>query len=389
LNQLLRASANLLAGIIITYLGINAIKEPLPIIIIMCGCIVFAFFINQLRFYVAAITTLSYVLFFHVILFNLYAYSFENIFLTSLSIWFFQVASMAGGYMIEKNRRKVFVQNIIINDQHEIIMEEKTKSKDLFNQKLIHTEKLAAIGSAVAGVAHEVNNPNNSLMLDIETMRKIFGGVLPILNERLADCPDAEIVGFPYGELKKEITALTDRMKRNSERIKRIVMDLRSFAKNEVIMSEDVVINGVVDAALTVADHVITKCTKNFHFDPGEDIPTIKGNVQYMEQLVINLVKNACQALPDFEKGVWVSTVFDKKTNRIVLTVRDDGAGMDDETLKNLFTPFYTTKGKEGTGLGLSICNNIAKIHGGKIEVKSKVHEGTTISVILPVSSVA
>jgi signal transduction histidine kinase len=69
----------------------------------------------------------------------------------------------------------------------------------------------------------------------------------------------------------------------------------------------------------------------------------------------------------------------------IVFTVRDEGCGMDDETRKNIFTPFFTTKGKEGTGLGLSICNNIVKNHSGKIEVESKLGLGTTIRVFLPV----
>jgi signal transduction histidine kinase len=77
--------------------------------------------------------------------------------------------------------------------------------------------------------------------------------------------------------------------------------------------------------------------------------------------------------------------MFEEKARTIVLAVRDEGKGMDDETLKNLFTPFFTTKGKEGTGLGLSICNNIAKSHGGKIEIESTVGQGTTIRVILPV----
>jgi signal transduction histidine kinase len=68
----------------------------------------------------------------------------------------------------------------------------------------------------------------------------------------------------------------------------------------------------------------------------------------------------------------------------VTVSIRDEGKGMDEETLKNIFTPFYTTKGKEGTGLGLSICNNIIKNHSGKIEVKSVLGEGTTVEVVLP-----
>jgi signal transduction histidine kinase len=251
-------------------------------------------------------------------------------------------------------------------------------------KQLAHTEKLVAQGTLVSEVAHEVNNPNNSLMLDIEIMRKIMEGILPVLDDYAADRPGFEISGLPYAELKEEISALGDRMKRNSERIKRIVSDLRLFAKNEVMMTDSVIMNDVVKSGLTVADHVIRKCTKNFHVDLGEDIPVIKGNTQYLEQVIINLVKNACQALSDFEKGVFITTFFDKEINNIVLTIRDEGKGMGPETLENLFTPFITTKGKEGTGLGLSICNNIVKSHGGKIEVESNAGKGTTMRVVLP-----
>jgi signal transduction histidine kinase len=101
-----------------------------------------------------------------------------------------------------------------------------------------------------------------------------------------------------------------------------------------------------------------------------------------LEQVVINIVKNACQALPSVDKAVTIST--SSLENTVVITVADEGKGMDEELVKNIFTPFYTTKGKEGTGLGLPICNNIVKNHGGRIEVKSKVGEGTVVSVVIP-----
>ena len=99
---------------------------------------------------------------------------------------------------------------------------------------------------------------------------------------------------------------------------------------------------------------------------------------------MIIIVKNACQALPSPDKAVSITTSCVENT--VIITVGDEGKGMDEELVKNIFTPFYTTKGKEGTGLGLSICNNIVKNHGGRIEVKSKIGEGTAVSVIIPAS---
>jgi signal transduction histidine kinase len=275
LNQFLCAFGNLLTGTTIAILGIDAIKDPQLVTIFFCGSIVFAFFVIPLRFNIAVVTTLFYVLVYHILLFEFYHYPLENTVLALLSVWFFELVSIARGYISEKNVRRVFLQNMIINSQHDIILKEKEKSEALLKQRIYHMEKLATLGSAVAGVAHEVNNPNNSLMLDVEVIRKILGGFLPVLDSHTHDQEDFEISGVPYSELKQEITALTDRMKRNSERIKRTVADLRSFAKNEVIMSETVLFNEVVVSALSVADHVVKKCTRNFHVVLADNIPAI------------------------------------------------------------------------------------------------------------------
>jgi len=250
--------------------------------------------------------------------------------------------------------------------------------------QLYHAEKLASLGAVVAGVAHEINNPNNSLLLDAQLNEKAWNAVLPILDEHVLNKGEFDIGGYRYGEFKEDFSGLPDRMKRNSERIKRITEDLRSFAKKDISFNEDIDINNVIRSVLSVVEHVTKRSTKNLHVSFGTDVPLIKGNTRYLEQVVINLVKNACQALPSTEKGIFISTSHDSKSNCVAITVRDEGIGMDDIAQKNIFTPFYTTKGVEGTGLGLSICSNIVKSHGGRIEIDSKHALGTTIRVILP-----
>ena len=118
----------------------------------------------------------------------------------------------------------------------------------------------------------------------------------------------------------------------------------------------------------------------------GDNIPVIKGNVQRLEQVVINLINNARQALADEQNGVFVLTNYNEKDREVTITVRDEGKGMDKKTLEHITEPFFTTKGpKEGTGLGLSICNRIIKKHGGTLELDSREGKGTTARVILPV----
>jgi polar amino acid transport system substrate-binding protein len=173
-------------------------------------------------------------------------------------------------------------------------------------------------------------------------------------------------------------------MKRNSERIKGIAEELRSFSKKDVGLNEDVDLNATVRSALAIIEHVIKRSTKKLQIELCEPAPHVRGNALYLEQVIVNLVKNACQSLPDVEKGVFVSTSRDGKSGSVTVSIRDEGKGMDEETLKNIFTPFYTTKGKEGAGLGLSICNNIVKNHNGQLKVNSNPGQGTTVEVILP-----
>jgi signal transduction histidine kinase len=251
-------------------------------------------------------------------------------------------------------------------------------------EQLSHAEKLATLGTVVAGVAHEINNPNNSLLLDTQLNEKAWNAITPILDKHAFDNGEFDIGGYPYNEFKEELAGLSDRMKRNSERIKRITEDLRSFAKKDVDFNEDVEINGLVCSALSVIEHVTKRSTRNLTIELCKENPHVKGNIRYLEQVIINLVKNACQALPSLDKGVFITTTFDKKSNEVYVSVRDEGCGMDEKTIKNIFTPFYTTKGAEGTGLGLSICNNIIKSHNGRIEIESKPEIGTTIRVLLP-----
>ncbi len=260
------------------------------------------------------------------------------------------------------------------------------RESTLHRERLNHAEKLATLGTVVAGVAHEVNNPNNAILLDAQTQRKALGELFPVLDELSESRGDLRICGLEYSQLKEELTKASERLVRNSQRISRIVSDLKALSKKEVDMHEKIDINAVISSAGQVIDHFIRKSTKNYHVDLTANIPPIKGNIQYLEQVIINLIKNACQSLAEMEKGVFVSTRYDPHTKQVIIEIRDQGRGIDSKTLQNLFVPFYSTKGREGTGLGLSICSNIIKSHGGRMEVTSQLDVGTDIRVFLPSS---
>ncbi|MBN1309403.1 MAG: hypothetical protein JXA18_15895 [Chitinispirillaceae bacterium] len=251
--------------------------------------------------------------------------------------------------------------------------------------QLAHIEKLAALGTVVAGVAHEINNPNSTILLDAQTHQQALSSLFGALKEQPLR-REIKIGGYTYDELKDDLLSSAGRMIRNSQRISRIVSNLRSLGRKEVPMNEDVDLNATVVSALGVVDHVVKRSTRTLNLNLAQDIPIIKGNLQHLEQVVINLVRNACQALEDMDQAVTISTAFDATLRMATLIVADEGAGMDEETRRNALVPHFTTKGGEGTGLGLPICKNIVTLHHGTISIESVRGRGTTIRIALPVT---
>jgi signal transduction histidine kinase len=262
----------------------------------------------------------------------------------------------------------------------------KAQNDAMLNQsKLAQAEKLVTLGTIVAEVAHEINNPSHALLLDVQSNEKTWSSVQPFLRERAKEKGDFKIGVFPQDKFQSEMAELSSRMKRNCERIKGVVEDLRLYARKDAQLTEDVNVNKVVESAISVIEDIASKCTKNLHLHLDQSIPLIKGNYRHLEQVIINIVKNACQSLQDINGNVFVSSRYTEKD--IIVEVRDEGRGMDEQTRNNIFMPFYTTKSKDGTGLGLFICMNIVKSHGGRIEVESKVGHGTVVMVILPAAT--
>lgn len=144
-------------------------------------------------------------------------------------------------------------------------------------------------------------------------------------------------------------------------------------------------VNQVLEKSIAMLQNQIRNYTCNFQLTPDPQNSCIRGSFQQLEQVVINLVMNALQSLPDKESGVYVSLFRDQAGENLVIKVRDQGIGMAPETLKQIFDPFFTTRlDSGGTGLGLSICYSIVKEHRGSIEVDSRAGVGTSIYVKIP-----
>ena len=258
----------------------------------------------------------------------------------------------------------------------------------LARQELVEADKLISLGTLVSGVAHEVNNPNHFIMLNLPILRRAWEDARPVLERHAETHPDFRLANLPYAEMREEIPELLDEIIGGAERIRAIVSELRDYSRRaEPTEMGPVDVNEVVRAALTLLANPVKKGTRHFDVVYGDDLPEAQGNARRLEQVVINLILNALQSLPDPERGVRVATRFDPERRHVVVEVRDEGSGIAPEALAHIRDPFYTTRRESGgTGLGLAVSSRIVEEHGGALEYESAVGEGTTARLRVPVS---
>jgi PAS domain S-box-containing protein len=256
----------------------------------------------------------------------------------------------------------------------------------LQHEQLIQADKMASLGILVSGVAHEINNPNNLIMLNTDILTNVWKDALPVLDQYTQTSPELFLNNLPYSLMREEIGALIHGISSGSERIRNIVHELKDFIRSDPgRMDQDVDVKKVVSGAVAIMSNLIKKSTHKFRVDCEDTLPILKGNFQQLEQVAINLISNACQALRSAKEGIIINAIEDKERKLIILTVTDEGEGISKERLSNIMNPFYTTRReKGGTGLGLSVSYSILKAHHGRLIFESSVGQGTRAIVELP-----
>ncbi len=246
--------------------------------------------------------------------------------------------------------------------------------------------RLASIGELAAGVAHEINNPTGMLLLNLDLMSDVFSDFIPVLDGYHANNPDFEPGRIPYATLRKKMPYLLKEMTDAGLRIKRIVEDLKGFVRaEEATKVEAVDVNEVADAAQRLVGYQLRKATGNFTFSRGEGLPPVRGHFRRLEQVVVNLLVNATQALDDRSGGICLSTRLSEDGRWVLIEVQDQGKGVDPAIIDKITDPFFTTRRNDGgTGLGLSLSSRIAEEHSGSIRIYSKVGQGSLVSLQLP-----
>ena len=264
-------------------------------------------------------------------------------------------------------------------------LENTQKESERRRVELMQTHKMASLGTLVSGIAHEINNPNNVVMLNAEILCNLFGQMGPVLEERFRADPEFMLGDRKYREVRGEIPLMLNEVRESSRRITDMIEELRKFGRIEADSRGGVDINAVVNSAIRLMRHEISRHTERFSVELAENLPPVSGSFQKLEQVVINLVNNACQALGDNHRGIHVSTLLSGGGRTVEIRIRDEGRGITAGNLAKLGTPFYTTRSVEGgCGLGLSVSLNIVKEHGGSIVFESEIDKGTLVTVILP-----
>jgi PAS domain S-box-containing protein len=255
-------------------------------------------------------------------------------------------------------------------------------------QQLVQADKMVSLGILVSGVAHEINNPNHAIMSNMAAFTGVWENARPILDRFHRDFGDFVLGGYEYSAYRDTISRMLTDALANSRRIEVIVNELRDFARHSPEAQMTALdVNSVVKSATVLISNLVQKSTDRFSIVCADNLPLVRGNHQRLEQVVINLVQNACHALPSRDKGICVTTSLTPDGGTVAIEVYDEGIGISEENLKHLADPFFTTKRAiGGTGLGLWVSFNIAYEHGGTLTFSSKQGEWTRAVLEVPIA---
>jgi len=248
--------------------------------------------------------------------------------------------------------------------------------------------RLAAVGELAAGVAHEINNPNGMIQMNLGLVADVWNDLQPLLDVAEEKDPSLHLGGLGIMRLRQEFPELLQDMSHASLRIKGIVEDLKGFVRRQEDESQvRVDLNEVFHTAVRLLQNQIRKSGADFREVLALDLPRVNGQFRQLEQVVINLGMNACQAMDRPGCLLEVRTWHDMAAAEVVLVVEDGGRGISPADLQRVTDPFFTTRRTEGgTGLGLSVSSRIVREHGGRLLFRSEVGKGTVVELRLPVA---
>lgn len=268
-----------------------------------------------------------------------------------------------------------------------------TEEKRLEEQKranveaVLRSEKISALGTLMAGMCHEINNPNNVITMNVPLLERIWEEILPIVDKEVKSRNLSKICNMPAGEVLEQVPKLLAGMRRAALRIRDVVKLVRDYTQSGVERAQlkPLNLNEAICDAVELVSNRLVGFAEIVELDLEEDLPEVAGDFRRVEQVLVNLLLNAGESLEGNGGRVYVRTRRVGETGKVELVIEDEGSGIPREILDRIGTPFVTTKGQRGgMGLGISICQRILQDHQAKMRIESEVGKGTRVTVIFP-----
>jgi signal transduction histidine kinase len=280
--------------------------------------------------------------------------------------------TLANQSSIAIENAKAFDEIAKLNETLEARVEERTNELREIQGQLMQAEKMKSLGQLVAGVAHELNNPIGFVHANLQ-----------LLDEYVQKLSDAQARGDDTTRIREAIAKLILRSREGTQRVKKIVQDLRTYSRMDQAEIQDVSLHEEIDRNLALMEprfKTRIRVQKNYG-----DVPRVRCYAGQLNQVFLNLLMNACDAIEE-DGTIQITTL--RIPGGVRLEFTDDGPGIPEEIRSRIFDPFFTTKPVGvGTGLGLSLSHGIIERHGGKISVDSEPGRGTTFAIELPLDA--
>lgn len=251
---------------------------------------------------------------------------------------------------------------------------------------LYQAQKMEALGTLVAGVAHEINNPISLIMFNLPIVRRVWQDVFPLIDLSDDRMARRKFGGFTLAYLHDHFVQLMDDMDMAANRVSKIVKDLKHFSRrSRVSEKEPFAVNEAVSNAVRLAQTTLQKSGVALALDLDDNLPPVYGNLPSIEQIALNILINAIQAI-DHPKGqVGIKTGRKSDDDSIFIAVSDNGRGVPADMAAKMFDPFVTDKqDRGGSGLGLAVSDSLAQAHEGRITYAPAGEQGSVFTVWLP-----
>lgn len=253
-------------------------------------------------------------------------------------------------------------------------------------QQMIRNEKLASLGNMIAGIAHEVNNPNTFISFNVPILIEYIDAMTPIVDAYAENHPDLELANQPYEDFQNDIRVILKNIENGSTRINRIVTNLKAFSrKRDGLKTDRIDLKALIEKIVAMHSSKIANRVASFRVDVSDDLPPLCSDPDIIASITINFLTNATEAADKHNSVVALNVYAENtKTGAVIIEVEDNGCGIEKENMDKIFDPFYSTKSAGGAaGMGLYFCSTFADQLGATITVQSTVGTGSTFRLEL------